>query len=133
MLEHRTCDALPLRGSRGHVAAIGHVAAATGLVGAQEVRAEHAPTLLRDESLVRLVVPVGKRVLPAEVGRQRVGLARAQDRLDDRPDRIAIFDSRGTDGQHGRLTSSLYLHRTAAGRTRSAVTPADAGSRAASE
>jgi hypothetical protein len=71
--------------TKAYVAAVGDVAPAASLVRAQIVRARQALCFLRHEDVMIGAVPVGERVLTADVPGQRVGLARAEHGLQDRP------------------------------------------------
>ncbi|KQQ13466.1 hypothetical protein ASF59_21845 [Methylobacterium sp. Leaf121] len=101
MQAHGAGDAPPPRlGMRG-VGAVGDMIAGPELVGADVVAAQHRARALRDEDMVGRGEPVGERPLPVPVPRQGVGLPRAQDRLQDRPDRVVVTALRRADQEVG--------------------------------
>ena len=72
------------------------MAATARLVGAQVIRAENALCRLCHEDLVWRREPITKRLLPAEIAWQRVGLPRPDHRFQDSPDAVAIARFRQT-------------------------------------
>ena len=75
------------------------MAAAASLVGAEEIRADDAVAILGHEGLVVTTGPVGERVGAAHRAIEGVGLAGADHRLEDRPDRVVVGRQRLPD-QH---------------------------------
>ena len=88
---HRPRDAASRCARRDHVAAIGDMRPAARIVRAQIIGADYLAILNRDVHLVLRSKPVGERSIPLHVARQRVGLAGADDRFEDAPDRLLVF------------------------------------------
>ncbi len=87
-------------GRRGrHVAAVGDVGAAAGLVGAEEVGPENAARGVGDEDFVGGGLPVGEGIVAGTGGGEGVGLAAADDRFEDRPEGVGVGGSGGADGE----------------------------------
>jgi len=80
-------------GSR-HVATVGDVRAAAFLIGFEKVGADDFAVVLRDEDFVARRKPERQGALAIHVARLRVGFARADNWLQDRPDRIGVFFTR---------------------------------------
>ena len=80
------------------------------LVGLQIIGADHFRAVLSDEDFVSIGEPVGECLVSGHVARKSVDIAGPNDRLDDRPDRIAILRRGSPDGEHA---SSLHIAATA--------------------
>jgi hypothetical protein len=100
MRAHRPRDPAVGSGGRGHVAAIRHIGAG-GLIFLQIISADDFAAIIGDEHLVCGREPVGERLLPGHLPRQSVGFARANDRLEDTPDRRAVAGGSQPDGEGG--------------------------------
>jgi hypothetical protein len=86
------------------------VGAAAAIVGAQIICADDAAVRLGDEHGVSRRAPVGERLGPRDIARDRIGLAGAEGRLQDVPDGIVVLAARGLKAcGRLRLVSSLAL------------------------
>src|ERR1700682_1456874 len=104
MRAHRPRD--PAAGGSwcGHVAAIRDI---RGLIFPQIISAEDLAAVVGDEHLMRGREPIGERLLPGHIAGQGVSFARANDRLEDAPDRIAVAGDGRPDGECGRRRPQL--------------------------
>lgn len=100
MRAHRASYPPADRVRRSHVAAIRNVRAAAFLISLQEVRADDFALVFCDKDLVVRQKPVGECAFPIHVTWERVRFARANDGLQNRPNRIPIACSNRFADQH---------------------------------
>ena len=99
---HGPRNPAPRRRRRCHIAGVADMGSAAGLIGAQIIGAKRDAILFGDEHLLVRAEPIGKRIRPAHVAVERIGLARPDHRHDDPGDRGGIARRRGSD-LHGVL------------------------------
>ena len=113
MIEQSARNALSAGLGRGGEAGVGNVRPAAALVRAEKARAEDPGARFGDEHAVIPAAPVVERLGPADLARDAVGLAGGEDRAENRPQRVAIVVTRGTNQHDGRRRWSIA--RAAAG------------------
>ncbi len=109
VLAHGAGDAAAGGGGGCHVAAIGDMGAAAGLVRADVVCANDFWSEHGNEDLMRGSGPVGEGGGAGHVAGQRVGFARADRGLQDLPDGVVVGLGCGAD-EHGRLNTCVGRH-----------------------
>src|SRR3546814_724014 len=97
MQAHRARDSASSRRRARHIARVADMRAAARLIGAQIIGAEDGAVGLGNEHLLVGAEPVSERVGLVHVAIERIGLARADHRFEDRPDRSGIVLGSGPD------------------------------------
>lgn len=97
---HGAGDATACGPGRGHVPAVGDVAASALLVGAQVVGAEDFSVFFGDKCFVMRRVPVLKCLLAGEVAREGVGFTGADNGFENFPCGVCVMDGGRTNGNH---------------------------------
>src|SRR5215469_13328344 len=102
MLAHQRGDAPSLRGWSHDIAAIADVCAQTRLIGFDEVGADDCPfQVAGDEGLCRHLHPNLPNLLLRALRRERIGVARPESLLQDRPKPWPIRLTVLTNLEHG--------------------------------
>jgi hypothetical protein len=98
---HSACYTAAGGGWGGDVAAICDVRATAVPVCFQKVGTENRALLLGDENLVPMREPIKKCFFSAQVSWHRVGVAGANDRFEDGPNRVVIARMSMANKEHG--------------------------------
>src|SRR6266849_10149973 len=109
MRAHRTRHAAAGGSGSSYVAAVGYVRAATLLVGLQKIRANNVGVLFRDEDFVPGSKPVIEGFLARHLSRQRVCLAGADRRFQNRPNEIGVGRERSRPDLHSALSQRARI------------------------
>ena len=104
MLAQRAADPHAPRRGRDHERGVGHVRAEAGLVGLEDVRADHPAVGLGDIGARAGGEPVRQRLVPGDLRVEDVGIAARDDRVEDAPDGVPVAPRGPTNGEHERMS-----------------------------